>query len=87
MTKLLISECHGIDIDEERGRFVFIGDSPNDAPMFEYFPLAIGVANVRDFGSRIAHTPAYVTQASCGEGFREAAECILAGRQASSQQR
>ena len=30
-----------------RERFVFVGDSPNDAPMFAYFPNAVGVANVR----------------------------------------
>ena len=26
---------------------VFVGDSPNDAPMFGYFPHSVGVANVR----------------------------------------
>ena len=28
-------------------RYVFAGDSPNDAPMFAYFPHSVGVANVR----------------------------------------
>src|SRR5260221_325649 len=27
-------------------RCAFIGDSPNDAPMFAHFPLSVGVANV-----------------------------------------
>ena len=26
------------DLDAERERYVFVGDSPNDAPMFAYFP-------------------------------------------------
>ena len=80
MTKRLITECHGVDIDEERARFVFIGDSPNDAPMFGYFPHAIGVANICELASRIPHPPAYVTSERCGKGFREAADCILAAR-------
>ena len=80
MTRLCLRECHGVDLDAARADYVFVGDSPNDAPMFEYFPYAIGVANVRGFGSRIAHLPAYVTTAACGAGFREAADCILAAR-------
>jgi HAD superfamily hydrolase (TIGR01484 family) len=82
-TRTLMTECHMTDLDRERARFAFIGDSPNDAPMFRYFPHAIGVANVRRFAARLTHAPAYVTLASCGEGFREAADYILAARQES----
>jgi HAD superfamily hydrolase (TIGR01484 family) len=78
MTRRLLAECHGMDIDDDRGALVFIGDSPNDAPMFAHFPHAIGVANVRDFGTRISHAPAFVTPSPYGEGFREAADAIIA---------
>ena len=37
-------------------RYVFSGDSPNDAPMFGFFPNAVGVANVRDFADRHGRT-------------------------------
>jgi 3-deoxy-D-manno-octulosonate 8-phosphate phosphatase KdsC-like HAD superfamily phosphatase len=84
MTKLLTRECHGIDLDQQRASFVFVGDSPNDAPMFGYFPHGIGVANVHDFATRISHAPAFVTTERCGKGFGEAAECILAARQTTS---
>jgi hydroxymethylpyrimidine pyrophosphatase-like HAD family hydrolase len=57
-----------------------VGDSPNDAPMFAFFPHAVGVANVRDFAGRLAHEPKYVTAAAAGAGFREAADLILAVR-------
>ena len=80
MTQTLMRECHGVDLAAERERYAFIGDSPNDAPMFAYFPHAIGVANVRDFGERIAQPPRYVTLGRSGEGFREAADYILAAR-------
>jgi HAD superfamily hydrolase (TIGR01484 family) len=80
MTRLLMQECHGLDLDRERARFAFVGDSPNDAPAFAYFPHAIGVANVRDFERELDHAPAYVTRARCGEGFCEAADYILDSR-------
>ena len=60
--------------------FVFAGDSPNDAPMFAYFPNAVGVANVRASAHRIAKPPAYVTAAASGAGFVELAERLLALR-------
>jgi hypothetical protein len=78
MTRRLLAECFGIDVDAERGHFVFAGDSPNDAPMFAFFPHAVGVANVREFGGRIATLPAYVTQAAMGAGFAELADFLLA---------
>jgi hypothetical protein len=80
MTKTLMRECHAVDLDGERARYVFIGDSPNDAPMFAYFPNAVGVANVRDFTGRLAHAPAYVTAAASGAGFCELADALLGAR-------
>lgn len=52
-------------------------DSPNDAPMFDYFPNAIGVANIQEFIDRLESEPAYVTQARCGEGFAEVVDVLL----------
>jgi hypothetical protein len=77
-TKTLFAEAFGVDLERERGRFVFAGDSPNDAPMFAFFPHAVGVANVRAFADRIATLPAYVTTAEAGAGFSELAEFLLA---------
>jgi HAD superfamily hydrolase (TIGR01484 family) len=78
MTKTVLAEVFGIDLDRERARFVFAGDAPNDAPMFAYFPHAVGVANVRQFADRIATLPAYVTQGEAGAGFAELAAFLLA---------
>ena len=78
MTRSLFAEVFGFDLDAERARFVFVGDSPNDAPLFEHFPNAVGVANVRAFADRIVTLPAYVTERSGGEGFAELADFLLA---------
>ena len=80
MTRTLLGECFAADLDAEREAFVFVGDSPNDAPMFAFFPHAVGVANVRDFADRLAAAPAYVTAAPAGAGFVELAEFLLAAR-------
>lgn len=77
MSKMLLREAFGVDLDATRAHYVFAGDSPNDAPMFGYFPHAVGVANVADFGARVAQLPAYITRARCGAGFAELAECLL----------
>ena len=80
MTKTLMREAFGVDLDATRGAYVFVGDSPNDAPMFGYFPHAVGVANILDFGDRVDKLPTYVTVKRCGAGFAEFAECLLASR-------
>jgi HAD superfamily hydrolase (TIGR01484 family) len=80
MTRTLLREEFGVDVDVERDRFIFVGDSPNDAPMFEHFPYSVGVANVHAFGGRIATPPAYVTERESGAGFAELAARLLAAR-------
>jgi hydroxymethylpyrimidine pyrophosphatase-like HAD family hydrolase len=59
---------------------VFVGDSPNDEPMFARFPLACAVANIRRYGDLIKKLPAYAASKECGDGFAEIAEAILSKR-------
>ena len=77
MTRRLLNEVFGIDVDAEKRSFVFVGDSPNDAPMFAFFPNTVGVANVRQFTDRIVTLPAYVARAESGAGFAELASFLL----------
>jgi HAD superfamily hydrolase (TIGR01484 family) len=77
MTRTLLAEEFGIDLDAEQQRCIFIGDSPNDAPMFDFFSYSIGVANVHAFGDAIATLPKYVTTAKAGAGFAELATFLL----------
>ena len=82
MTRRLFAEEFAWDIDVDRKTMVFVGDSPNDAPMFRFFPNAVGVANVDDFGDRIEHPPAWVTPSRGGQGFVELARALLEARRA-----
>jgi hydroxymethylpyrimidine pyrophosphatase-like HAD family hydrolase len=67
-------------MDAERNRIVFAGDSPNDAPMFGFFPNAVGVANVRHFADQLPAKPAWVTEGRGGAGFAELARALLEQR-------
>ena len=69
-----------LDIDADNRQIVFVGDSPNDAPMFGFFVHSCGVANVRDFASQLDAPPKWVARQRCGEGFREIADHILKSR-------
>ncbi len=79
--RLMLREDFGIDAEAERARIVFAGDSPNDQPMFEFFPDAVGVANVRDMADLMTHLPAWITPSRGSAGFAELAEALLLARE------
>ncbi len=81
-SRTMMAELFGVDVEaeKERARYVFSGDSPNDSPMFGFFPNAVGVANVRDFADQMPHLPAWITTARSGAGFVELAEALIAAR-------
>lgn len=80
MTRIFAAEVLGVDIEAENARIAFVGDSPNDAPMFGFFQNACGVANVRDFESTLPARPAWIAKGRGGGGFREIADRLLAAR-------
>ena len=80
-TRLMLREVFGIDADGARDTIVFAGDSPNDQPMFGFFPHAVGVANVRGMADLMTQLPAYVTPSRGAKGFAELAEALLAARE------
>ena len=79
-SRLMMREEFGVDLGREREHFVFAGDSPNDQPMFAFFPNAVGVANVREFESRMEHLPAWVTPSEGAKGFTELAKALVDAR-------
>lgn len=76
-SRLWAGEQLGIKLDEKCEKFIFCGDSPNDEPMFEFFPLSFGMANVRPFLPLMRNGPAYITNGECGTGFREVVDLVL----------
>lgn len=77
MAKIFVMERWGLDLDASKTQFLFVGDSPNDETMFQYFPHSVGVKNVLYFTHRMKHLPQYVAGKEGGEGFAEIVETLL----------
>ncbi|WP_204214097.1 HAD-IIB family hydrolase [Microvirga pudoricolor] len=80
MTRVLLAQEFGIDEAMADTCVIYAGDSPNDEPMFEAFPLSVGVANIQALAHRLRTKPAYVTRGHSGEGFVELAALLLEAR-------
>lgn len=83
----LLRRTFGTSLRPNDGRFVYVGDSFNDEPMFAAFPLSIGVANVRDVLDRLAVPPRFVTSSREGKGFVEVADAVVRARRAARGQK
>jgi HAD superfamily hydrolase (TIGR01484 family) len=68
------------ELEAERERWVYVGDSTNDQLMFAHFPLSVGVANLRQFAAQLEVWPHYITQHERGRGFAEVADALLRAR-------
>jgi hydroxymethylpyrimidine pyrophosphatase-like HAD family hydrolase len=77
-TRRLFAEQFATDLNARNAEFAFIGDSPNDAPMFGFFRNSVGVANVTRFAGRNEAEPTYVTRGPSGQGFAELAALLVA---------
>ncbi|WP_066258168.1 HAD-IIB family hydrolase [Hydrogenophaga flava] len=77
----IVRQRLGRALDAELDRWVYVGDSTNDALMFGHFPHSVGVANVARFWDKLAQRPRYVTQCERGAGFAEVAHTLLLARQ------
>jgi len=77
MTGIMFEEVFGRRLEDVKDRVIYIGDSPNDVPMFSYFPHSVGVANVLQFKGMLDHSPAWVTKREGGYGFAEMVDVLL----------
>ncbi len=73
----LLQDVFSITPAEAKEVCVYAGDSPNDEPMFNYFPLSFGVANVNDFKAQMKSLPQFISNFKSGEGFCEIVNCVV----------
>lgn len=71
-----LQEEWGEDPTSARGRYVYVGDSTNDAACFYAFAMSVGVANVRAALPKLSVPPVFVTSDERGRGFIEVAETL-----------
>lgn len=77
MTLRFLQSRFGLDENSAKKKCAFCGDSPNDEPMFEFFPHSFGVANLVDFQDRLKYPPTYLADARGGLGFRQITDRLL----------
>lgn len=80
MARIYARDRWNVDLDAANDHYLFCGDSPNDEPMFAYFNLSVGMANLLDFIELVEHQPAYITTHRAGEGFVEVCDRLLHAR-------
>ncbi|MCX7978525.1 MAG: HAD-IIB family hydrolase [Bdellovibrionaceae bacterium] len=76
----LLQEFNFQSDEEIRAKCAFIGDSPNDEPMFSFFRHSIAVANIKNWLPRLKSPPAFVCNKNGGAGFAEAAKILISGQ-------
>lgn len=57
--------------------WIYVGDSPNDEPLFKAFRYSVGVANLKPFLKSLEHPPRWITSKRCGEGFAQVADFLI----------
>ena len=77
MSRLMFKEVFQEEMDALWNQVIFCGDSPNDSPMFGFFPHAVGVANIRAFAAQLEASPTWITRLEGGFGFAEMVSIIL----------
>jgi HAD superfamily hydrolase (TIGR01484 family) len=79
MALRFLSECYDLTPEQAKEQVLYVGDAPNDEPMFEYFPNSVGVANIRKVWDVLTHHPKWITPSEGGYGFAELADGLLIG--------
>ena len=77
MCKEFMKREFKIDLKKQNSICTFIGDSPNDEPMFEFFIQSFAVQNITGFLNRLEHKPAFVTPSNGANGFVEFTKKLL----------
>jgi hypothetical protein len=80
MTRRILAEVYGVNIDADRDTVLYVGDSSNDASMFAFFHHTVGVSTVTRYLSEIPIPPYWITSGPGGEGFVEAADAVIRSR-------
>lgn len=78
MTRKMFKEIFEVNLDQIKNQVMYFGDSPNDAPMFEFFAHSVAVANLRKFEHLINTKPRWITEKEGGYGFAEMVDYLLA---------
>jgi 1,2-diacylglycerol 3-alpha-glucosyltransferase len=81
MVRRMAQALWGVTEQALREHYLFCGDSPNDEPMFSFFGLSCGVANVARFVPTLEYPPRFIAKSTGSRGFAEIVEAVLKDKQ------
>ncbi len=77
MCEIFYRDQFGMELGDNLESCAFIGDSPNDEPLFEFFENSFAVANIKDFEKQLKFKPQFICPSQGGEGFAEFADHVV----------
>jgi len=69
--RIFLKQEFNVDADKKNRSCAFVGDSPNDEPMFGFFKNSFAVANIKKFIGEIKAKPAFIASKPGGLGFAQ----------------
>ncbi len=67
-------------VEQLQDKILYVGDSPNDEPMFRGLKNTVAVANIRAYESILKSPPQYITTERSADGFKELVQTVLLKR-------
>lgn len=80
MARRILSARFALDAEADNAAILYVGDSINDAPMFDFCEKSVGVSTVINYLPHLLKPPAWVTRGPGGAGFVEVADAVIAAR-------
>lgn len=80
MAEVVTQNEYGWSEEEAQSKACFVGDSPNDEPMFAWLYWSFGVANIKDYQDQLKALPRFVSLAPSANGFVEIAQALIASK-------
>ena len=77
MCELFYENCFQKKLKDHQQNCAFVGDSPNDEPLFAFFKNSFAVANIVDFKQTLCHPPSFITPSRGAGGFVELGTHLL----------
>jgi HAD superfamily hydrolase (TIGR01484 family) len=80
MALRFLQEEFQLSTSQIQEKCTFIGDSPNDEPLFNFLEVSVAVANFLPFQNQVEHFPKYITNREGGYGFSEISNKLISAR-------
>ncbi len=77
MCKTFLEKEFNLSLEQAQSSTIFVGDSPNDEPMFGYFENSFAVSNIKAFVDDLNEKPKFISDKEGGSGFTEIIKHLL----------